>query len=183
MSRLIHLRIPKDRIGALIGKEGATKKLIEESTGVKLLIDSVEGDVEIDHSDAKDPAMAIVVESIVKAIGRGFSPENAMELVEEDTVLEIIDIRDYVGRKPNHIARVKSRVIGSKGKTRRIIEELTGTHISVFGNTVSIIGGTVQVSVAGKALDMLMSGSEHSAVYHFLEHNRDIIRAVQMGFD
>lgn len=180
---MIHLRIPKDRIGALIGKGGTTKKQIEESTGVMLLIDSAEGEVEIDHSEAKDPAMAIVVESIVKAIGRGFSPENALELLEEDNVLEIIDIRDYVGRKPNHIARVKSRVIGSKGKTRRIIEELTGTHISIFGNTVSVIGGSVQVSVASKALDMLMSGSEHSAVYNFLEHNRDVIRAVQMGFD
>lgn len=180
---MIHLRIPKDRIGVLIGKGGVTKKQIEERAGVKLFIDSVEGEIEIDHSEAKDPAMAIVVESIVKAIGRGFSPENALELMEEDTVLEIIDIRDYVGRKPNHIARVKSRVIGSNGKTRRIIEELTNTHISVFGNTISIIGGTVQVSIAGRALDMLISGSEHSAVYHFLEHNRDIIRATQMGFD
>jgi ribosomal RNA assembly protein len=180
---MLHLRIPKDRIGVLIGKRGSTKKLIEENTGVRLLIDSVEGEIEIDHSQAKDPAMAIVVENIVKAIGRGFSPENALELMEEDTVLEVIDIRDYVGRKPNHIARVKSRVIGSNGKTRRIIEELTGTHISVFGNTVSIIGRTVQVSIASRALDMLISGSEHSTVYNFLEHNRDIIRAVQMGFD
>lgn len=183
MRKLIHLRIPKERIGALIGKGGATKKRIEENTGVKLLIDSVEGEIEIDHSRAPDPSMAITVESIVKAIGRGFSPEKAMELMEEGTVLEIIDIRDYVGKKPNHIARIKSRVIGSNGKTRRIIEELTGTHISVFGNTVSIIGGTVQVSIASRALDMLMSGSEHSTVYHYLEHNRDIIRAVQMGFD
>jgi len=146
------------------------------------MIDSAEGEVEIDHTEAKDPSMAIAAESIVKAIGRGFSPENALELVEVDTVLQVIDIRDYVGKKPNHIARVKSRIIGSKGKTRRIIEELTGTHISIFGNTVSLIGSSVQVSIAGKALDMLISGSEHSTVYHYLEHNRDIIRAVQMGF-
>ncbi|MDH4123360.1 MAG: KH domain-containing protein [Thermoplasmata archaeon] len=179
----MHLRIPKERVGALIGKEGATKKRIEELTGIKLLIDSAEGDVEIDHSEAKDPAMAITVESIIKAVGRGFSPEKAVLLIEDDAVLEIMDLRDYVGKKPNHISRVKSRVIGSKGKTRRIIEELTGTHVSVFGNTVSIIGGTVQVSVARRALDMLISGSEHSTVYHFLEGNRDIIRAVQMGFD
>ena len=179
----MHLRIPKDRVGALIGKEGASKKVIEERSGVKLMIDSEDGEVEIDYSHADDPAMALIIENVVKAIGRGFSPAHAVELFEEDRVLEVIDIRDYVGKKPNHVTRVKARLIGSKGKTRRIIEELTGTHISVFGNTVAIIGGTVQVSVAGRALDMLMTGSEHSTVYHFLEGNRDIIRAVEMGFD
>jgi len=180
---LQHLRISKDRVGALIGKGGATKKEIERKTGVKLLIDSEEGDVEIDHSQAEDPAMALVAASIVKAIGRGFSPENALFLLDENFVLEVLDIRDYVGKKPNHLIRVRSRLIGTKGKTRKLIEELSGTHISVYGNTVAIIGGSLQASVARRALDMLMSGSEHSGVYHFLEKNRPAIRIAEMGFD
>jgi len=180
---LQHLRISNDRVGALIGKGGATKKEIERKTGMKLLIDSEEGDVEIDHSQAEDPSMSLVAASIVKAIGRGFSPENALFLLDENFVLEVLDIRDYAGKKTNHLIRVRSRLIGTKGKTRKLIEELSGTHVSVYGNTVAIIGGSLQVSVARRAIDMLMSGSEHSSVYHFLEKNRPAIRIAEMGFD
>lgn len=182
VAELLHLRIPKERVGALVGKKGETKKRIEQETGVKLLIDSAEGDIAIDHSQMEDPSMALTCESIVKAIGRGFSPERAFHLLEEDFVLQIMDIRDYVGKKQSHIVRIRSRLIGTHGKTRKLIENLSGTYVSVFGNTVSIIGGTLQVSVAKRALDMLMSGSEHSTVYRYLEGQRDAIRLAEMGF-
>lgn len=178
-----HLRIPKERVGSLIGKKGGTKKQIERETGVELLIDSAEGEVEIDHKKCNDPSMALVAVDIVKAIGRGFSPNNALLLTDDDFLLEVIDIRDYVGKKPNHIIRLRSRIIGSRGKTRRLIEELTDTHISVYGNTVSIIGGSAQMAICRRAVDMLLSGSEHSTVYHFLEKNRAAIRIAGMGFD
>ena len=41
------IRIPIDRIGALIGKSGITKKLIEKKCSVSLDIDSDEGEVMI----------------------------------------------------------------------------------------------------------------------------------------
>ena len=181
--RLQHLRIPKERVGSLIGKKGETKKQIERETGVELLIDSAEGEVEIDHSRCEDPSMALVVTDIVKAIGRGFSPDNALLLINDDYRLEVVDIRDYVGKKLNHIIRLRSRIIGSNGKTRKLIEELSDTHISVYGNTVSIIGGSAQMAICRRAVDMLLSGSEHSSVYHFLEKNRATIKIAGMGFD
>lgn len=180
---MLHLRIPRDRVGALIGKSGETKQLIEKKTGVKILIDSVEGDVEIDHSKAEDPSLSLVAADIVKAVGRGFSPENALLLLENDYLLEVLDIRDYAGKKQNHVIRIRSRIIGSKGKTRQLIEELSGTHVSVYGNTVAIIGGSFQASIAKKAIDMLMSGSEHSTAYHFLEKRRAEVKIADMGFD
>jgi len=176
------IKIPTERVGVLIGKDGETKDYLEKRTGVKISIDSEEGDVQIDHTHASDPALAIGVLNVVNAIGRGFSPEKAMKLLEDEYFLEILDIRDYVGKKLEHIIRMRARVIGTHGKTRALIEELTGAHVSVYGNTVGIIGDTLQMEVAHKALDMLLSGSEHAAVYHFLEGRRAQLKVDGMGF-
>lgn len=176
------VRIPKDRVGVLIGKGGETKDSLERKTGVKLTIDSEEGDVDIDHSNAPDPAMALAVQDVVVAIGRGFSAAKALKLLDVDTFLEVLDIRDYVGKKQVHVVRMRSRVIGTKGKTRRIFEELTGVHLSVQGNTVAIIGDLLQIDIAKRGLDMLLSGSEHAAVYKFLEGRRPEIKIDGMGF-
>lgn len=176
------VKIPKDRVGVLIGKGGETKEALERRTGVRLSIDSDEGDVEIDHTHAPDPAMALAVQDVVVAIGRGFSAKKAITLLDEDVFLEVMDIRDYVGKKPAHVVRMRARVIGTKGKTRRIFEELTGVRLSVQGNTVAIIGDLLQIDVAKRGLHMLLSGSEHAAVYKFLEGRRPEIKIDGMGF-
>jgi ribosomal RNA assembly protein len=180
MTQLV--RIPTDRIGVLIGTGGETRSLIEKRSGVKLTIDSEEGDVGIDHTHAKDPSMALAVTDVVTAIGRGFSAEKAVKLLEDGYFLEVMDIRDYVGKKVEHVGRMRARVIGTNGRTREIIEELTGAFISVYGNTVAAIGDAVQINVAARALDMLLSGSEHAAVYKFLEGRRMQIKVDGMGF-
>ncbi len=176
------VRVPRERIGALIGKNGETKEKIETLSGVKLAVDSDEGDVEIDYAHAKDPAMALAVSDVVTAIGRGFSPQRALKLLDEETFLEILDIRDFVGKKPSHVIRMRARVIGTKGKTRRIFEELTGARISVYGNTIAIIGDRFQADVAKRAMIMLLQGSEHATVYRFLEGKRAELKIGAMGF-
>ncbi len=181
MSSIV-VRIPGERIAVLIGKGGETKELIEKRTGVKLSVDSEEGDVEIDHSHAIDPSMAIVVSNIVTAIGRGFPPSKAIKLLENDCYLGVLDIRDYVGKKIEHVERMRARVIGTHGKTREIFEELTGADISIYGNTVAIIGTSIQLDIARRGMDMLLSGSEHAAVYHFLEGKRALLKVDGLGF-
>ncbi len=176
------VRIPVDRIGVLIGKNGSTKARIERQTGVSIVIDSDEGEVEIDHTHAKDPSMSLAVANVITAIGRGFSPQKALKLLEDDYFLELFDIRDYVGKKREHIVRMRARVIGTHGKTRALIEELTGAHMSVYGNTVAVIGDSIQIDIARRAVDMLLSGSEHSAVYRFLEGRRAQLKIDGMGF-
>lgn len=176
------VRIPTDRVGVLIGKNGSTKARIEKQTGVKISIDSEEGEIEIDHTHARDPSMSLSVANVVIAIGRGFSPQKALRLLEEDYFLEVFDIRDYVGKKKEHVMRMRARVIGTHGKTRALIEELTGAYMSVYGNTVAVIGDSLQIDVARRAVDMLLSGSEHAAVYHFLEGRRAQLKIDGMGF-
>lgn len=176
------VRIPAERIAVLIGKGGATKDRIEKAAGVKLVVDSEEGDVQIDMTHAKDPGTALAATDIVTAIGRGFSPAKALLLLADDYYLEVFDIRDYVGKKKGAVARMRSRVIGTGGKTRQIIEDLTGAFMSVAGNTVCLIGDMIQLDVAKRAVDMLLSGSEHAAVYHFLEGRRARLKVDEMGF-
>jgi ribosomal RNA assembly protein len=167
-----YLRLPKDRVGVMIGKKGETKLQLEELTGVKMDIDSETGEVAIDNDKIEDPVMVLKIVDIIKAIGRGFSPERAMMLMDENVYLRGFDIRDYAGKNPKHVRRIRARLIGSKGKTRKLIEELSNTEISIYGNTVYIIGPIESLGIAETAVDMLLSGSEHAAVYRFLENKR-----------
>ncbi len=168
------IKIPKERIGVLIGPKGSVKELIERRLNVELDIDSKTGDVEITlNGNAEDPSLLFRAKDVVRAIGRGFSPERAFKLLEdEDKVFEMIDLRDIFGRSQSNIKRVKGRIIGKDGKTRRIIEELTGALLSVYGDTVSIIGNIEQVETAREAVKMLIKGSQHRTVYKFLQRKR-----------
>lgn len=168
------LKIPRERIGVLIGPNGATKKRIEKELSVKLEIESGMGGVAITlAANAKDPSLLFKAKDVVTAIGRGFSPESVFSLVrDEGAVLDIIDLRLIFGRSESDIRRVKGRIIGKDGKTRRIIEELTETNVCVYGHTVSLIGDIEQVQAAKEAIQMLIRGSQHSTVYRFLHRKR-----------
>lgn len=165
---LYELKIPEERVAVLIGAEGKTKKEIEEQTKSKLNI-SKEGDVTITGDDG---LMLFATKEMVRAIGRGFNPKIALQLLKTDYALEIMDLRDYAGKNKNTLERLKARVIGTAGKARAEIERLTETHLSVYGKTIGIIGETSQVAYARQALEMLLEGAMHKTVYHFLEKKR-----------
>ena len=176
------VRIPKERVGAIIGTNGATKAYLEEKLGLQLEIDT-EGEVRIMEESAKDPLAVLKAMDLVKAIGRGFSPQHAYRLLDDMEYLEIIDMKDYVGSKTEQLTRQRARVIGSNGKTRRLIEDLTGVSLSIYGSTVGIIGQPEQVDVARRAVDMLLRGSEHATVYRYLERSRPKLHIIEMGFE
>lgn len=165
------VRIPVERVGVVIGKEGAAKKHLEEELGVKLGVDSKEGLVTVKSENAEkgDPFGAT---RVVEAIGRGFSPQRALRLINEGSVLEIIDLRDYAGRSVNSLERIRGRIIGLKGKSRRVIEELTGCHLSVYGRTVAIIGDAADAQLASEAVRSLATGSQHKTVFNTLQKAR-----------
>ena len=164
-----YLRIPKERIGVLIGPNGETKRTIEATAQVTLEIDSEEGDVVIDEHNAKDPLLVLKTEDVVKAIGRGFSPEHALRLFQDEIELYIFDIYDYTSKKVTHLTRLKSRIIGQEGKTKKVIEGLTASTIAVYGHTIAVIADFESMDYAKKAINMLLSGSEQPTVYRYLE--------------
>jgi ribosomal RNA assembly protein len=168
------IRIPRERIGALVGPQGTIKKSIEEKLSVELQIDSETGDVNVVMGEnVTDPSMLFRAKDVIAAVGRGFSPEHAFRLIrDEEAVLDILDLRAVFGKSEADIKRVKGRIIGMNGKTRTIIEELTDTNIAVYGHTVSIIGTLEQAQVAREAIEMLIKGSMHATVYRFLHRKR-----------
>jgi ribosomal RNA assembly protein len=109
---------------------------------------------------------------IVTAIGRGFSPDRAFVLRDDEIILDIIDLREIFGRNDDTISRIKGRVIGRGGKIRKLIEELSKTDVSVYGHTISLIGDYDSISIAREATLMLLEGKQHSTVYKFLRQRR-----------
>ena len=169
-----YLKIPQNRVGALIGSNGNVKKSIEKLTGTILDIDSDDGTVYITpREDMEDPLGVWNANHIVKAIARGFNPEVAMKLIHDDIYLEIMKLPLYVGKSKKTLARYKGRIIGANGKTRELITELADVDMAVYGKTVSLIGEMENILVAKEAIEMILNGSRHKSVYSFLENKKD----------
>ena len=103
------VKIPNERISVLIGKKGKVKKELEKRTHTVITISE---DVEIDGETFD----VILAANVVKAIARGFSPENAFLLLDENYELNIITLS---GENQRTIKRLMGRVIGREGKTKK----------------------------------------------------------------
>jgi ribosomal RNA assembly protein len=134
------VRIPHDRIGALIGPKGNVKKKIIQETKTS------------------------------KAIGRGFSPQRAFTLLKKDYLLHIINLPDVIGDNSSNQEAKRGRVIGRKGTIRQEIEKKTNSFISVYGKTISIIALPNDMESAINATTMLLEGAQHETMEHFLEN-------------
>src|SRR3989344_4942725 len=164
------IKIPAERVGVLIGRNGQTKRMIEKKTNTNLIVDK-EGDVVI-NGEGVDVYNANIV---IKAIGRGFNPSIASSLLKDENCLEIINLKDFSGGSKKKFFRIKSRVIGSEGKFRKTLEYLTNTNMVVFCKTVSIIGEVNDVNVAKRGTEILLRGAPHSNAYRYIE--REISKA------
>jgi ribosomal RNA assembly protein len=163
------LKIPKSRIGVVIGKNGETKSEIELMTQVHITIDSVEGSIIIEATNTiLDPTYVWKARDIIKAIGRGFNADKAFYLIDDSIFLETVQLE---GSK-NNIKRLKARLIGEKGKARKMIETGTDTYVSIFGSQISIIGELEEIRSAKEAINLLIKGSKHGTVYRLLEQKR-----------
>lgn len=160
------LKIPKERIAVLIGTNGETKERIEEKTSTKIQV-SKEGEITITGESVDSWTTKL----IVKAVGRGFSPEKAMLLLKEDYGFELIELNEWA-KTDKSMQRLKGRVIGERGRSKENIERLTDCYVSVYGKTIGVIGEVRKMLTAKKAIEMLLSGSMHVTVFKMLENER-----------
>lgn len=149
--------IPEERIAVLIGKNGKTKRDIEQNTATKISINR-----EISISGSAVDCMA--AENIVVAIGRGFAPNKALMLADDDYYMIIVEL----SQNYKALRRIRARLIGERGKSRRSLEHITKCFISVYGKTVSIIGYSDDVSIAKGAIERLIKGASHRSVWKFI---------------
>lgn len=179
------IRIPTDRIGALIGKSGQVKEKIEKICQVELEIDSETGETIIRSRGKIEDIQPFKAMEIVTAIGRGFSPDNALRLLKGENTLHVIDLREFGAKSPAQIERIKGRIIGEGGKARKNMEKLSDTNISVYGRTVAIIGETHKLKLAVEAISAISLGSMHGSVYGKLEaaRRRDKLEKLKLWED
>lgn len=152
------INIPEERKAILIGREGKVKREIERKSKTKIRVND---DIEIQG----DPLSIVKTKEVIKAIGRGFSPNRAFKLLNEGFQLHIITLRDNSQKK---MKRLLARVIGKGGSARKRIEELTGCCISVYGKTISLIGTWEDIGKAINAIEDILEGKSHSYVYRNL---------------
>ncbi|VVB65550.1 KH domain protein [Candidatus Gugararchaeum adminiculabundum] len=162
---MISVNIPAERISVLLGQNGEVKKMIAKRGRVKIHTEE-DGVVELSGASIDE----WVAKDIVTAIGRGFSPQKAIKLFSDLYSLRVINLREF--GSDNDIIRICGRLIGEKGKTRRIIEEMTGCEMSVYTHTVSLIGELEGLHLATEAVYKIIEGSPHAVVYTFLERGR-----------
>jgi len=164
------IKIPSERVTALLGESGETKEYLERRMKVSINADS-DGAVDI----SGDPVDEFIGKDIVKAIGRGFEPSVALRLLSDGYGFKLIDLRDYAGSdKARH--RIMGRVIGEKGRTKEIIKEEVGADVVCYGHTVGVICAIDTLDYAMEAVFRIIEGSNHASVYAYLEKCRRRIK-------
>lgn len=159
------VKIPEQRVGVIIGEDGETKEEFQKLTDTDLEINNNTIKIEGETLDE------MTAQRIVKAIGRGFNPDQAFKLLEERHTLHIIDISDYAETR-NSRDRLKGRVIGRSGEAKKHIQKETQTELAIYGKTISIIGKTSNIEIAMEAIRMLLQGSSHATAYNYIEKNQ-----------
>jgi ribosomal RNA assembly protein len=155
------IAIPEERL-RLLRKIKEERKNLENLTAARITLNEDVG-IECD-----DPIMRMRIKEVLKAFGRGFSLDDALNLLDDEYYLEIINLKDFAGKSEKRIEVLKGIVIGSEGKSKNLIEKYTETKIAIYGKTISIIGRWEGITKAGKAIEMFLNGSSHNSVYRFL---------------
>ncbi|MEK6915859.1 MAG: KH domain-containing protein [Nanoarchaeota archaeon] len=114
-----------------------------------------------------DPFNEFEAQRVFDAINLGFSVKKALKVLDEDIGFIKINIRDYANTK-NH-AVVRSRLIGTNGKTRKTIEEITKCDVSIHDNSVGIIGPAEITESALVAVTNIIKGTKQANAYRYLE--------------
>lgn len=157
------LYIPSKRARLLRGKSDAVR-MVEHMCKCTVSI-SHDDTIEIKGQDAFSEFSA---KNILFAFGRGFDINTACRLNNPDQYFSSIDIEQLISNE-NRKKQLKSRVIGSEGRTRKYIEEVSGAHMSVYGDTVSFIGTIEEINEAETAVNTLLEGGTHRLAYTRME--------------
>ena len=159
-----YIAIPEERMKILKKNEKWIKKL-EELTNAKIKMNE---EIKIEGNDF---LQIMRIKEVLKAFGRGFGFNIALNLLDEEYYLEVINLKEYT-KSRNRMVVLKGRVIGTKGKMKKIIERETNTKIAIYGKTISIIGKFENLRIAEKVIRMILEGKKHGTVLRFLEEKR-----------
>jgi ribosomal RNA assembly protein len=158
--------IPKDRIAVLIGKKGEDRRALEKIGKIKFWIDSNTNEVTVNGSDVDK---IFIAKRVVELVGRGFSPRSAAKVFDDKYCAALVDMRDFGAKERKQRERMVGRLIGTKGKTKAVMEKETNTEIIVYGKTVGILGKPEDVEAARMAVEALLRGSKQGSAFRLLK--------------
>ncbi len=164
------IKIPAERIGALLGINGETKKRLETLTKTNIKIND-DGNVEIIGEITDE----FFLKDVINSIGRGFNPSDAEKLLNEKYTFQFIDLKE-ICKSENNLKRIKGRIIGEEGKMKNEIEIATECKILVYGWTVGIIAPLDTIEYAEKAINKIIDGAQLTRVFNDLaKYKREIM--------
>ena len=147
------------------------KKALEKALNIELEI--FDSSIII-KSTKKDSFIEYITSKILDALALGFNFEIAIQLKDPDFLLKKIDIKSRV--KDKRVNVVVGRIIGTKGKTKHLIEKLSECDIAISEHFIAVIGHVDNVDIANHAIEALIRGSPQSKVYNILEKSRVKLR-------
>ncbi|MFH1801643.1 MAG: KH domain-containing protein [archaeon] len=116
------------------------------------------------------PVDEYIAEKVIEAIEMGFPISTAMLIKSEGNEFEIINIKNHTKRKD--LKAIRARIIGKKGKTLKILQELTQCNFEIKENSIGIIGEPEYIKNAQEAIIAIINGAKQSNVYAFLEKHQ-----------
>src|SRR5439155_21874705 len=87
---MLYARIPAERLCVLIGPDGVTKQRLQQTTGTRIAVDSMSGEVTIDATGGSDPVLSLMACDCGLLMGRGCSGDSASPLFYGEAELPVL---------------------------------------------------------------------------------------------
>jgi ribosomal RNA assembly protein len=147
---------------------------VENINKIKKTVPLIENKIKINISFNKNSVSLkgnelneFLTQKIIRAVDFGFDVRDALLLANEDFVLEFVEVKEHTRRK--NLRDVRARLIGTEGKAKRTIQNLTGSVIVISGNRVGLIVDSFHLDSSVQAIESLIHGAKHSNVFSYLE--------------
>ncbi|MBE5729317.1 hypothetical protein IG206_00780 [Candidatus Parvarchaeota archaeon] len=141
-------------------------KLMKAADDLNVSIDIDGNTISMDSESASN---LMIVKDMILAYSRGFAPDIAKLLLNDDYSLIVMNMNDYT-KSEKRQTQLKGRVIGRHGSIKERLGKLTMCSLRVYGKTISIIGQYEYANVAESGVDMLLKGMNFETVFKILNN-------------